>query len=122
MWIENLTDKTSVIYIAVSREPELQCELEIVNKMLSDRSDCNVIISLANIEILTSSSISEILMLHNSLSRIARQLILCKVGFPVKGTFRTIGLGSVFNFAPDMSAAHTMIKTSETQKIHLDRP
>lgn len=116
MWIENLTDKTSVICIAVSREPELQRELEIVNKMIPYRGDCNVIISLANIEMLTPPSTSRLILLNHSLSQNGGRLILCDVGFPIKCIFRTIGLGSVFNFAPDMLAAQTMIKTSETQK------
>jgi anti-anti-sigma factor len=125
MWIENLTDKTSVICIAVSREPELQSELEIVNKMISDRSDCYVIISLANIEMLTSSSITKLVMLYNSLSENGRLLILCKVGLPVKGIFRTTGLSSVFNFADDMLAAQTMIQQTKhpdiQKRLHIEQ-
>lgn len=122
MWIKNLTDKTSVICIAVSCELELQRELQIVNKMLPDKSDCNVIISLANIEILTSPNISGLLILRNSLSRIGRQLILCKVGFSVKCTFRTMGLSSVFNFATDMLAAQTMIQQTKHSEIQKTTP
>ncbi|MBW8040816.1 MAG: STAS domain-containing protein [Planctomycetes bacterium] len=122
MWIDNLTDKTSVICIAVSGEQELQRELQIVIKKLSGKSDYNVIISLANIEMLTSSSLSGLLILRHSLSRIGRQLILCKVGFPVKGVFRTAGLNSLFHFATDMLAAQTMIQQTKRPEIQKTTP
>jgi anti-anti-sigma factor len=122
MWIENLIDKTSVICIAVSREPELQREIENVNKMLSERSDFNVIISLAGIEILTSSSISCLLTLHNSCSENGHQLILCKVGLPIKGLLGITHLSSVFNFADDMLAAQTMIQQTKHSEIQKTTP
>ncbi len=119
MWIENETDNTYILYTPVSQEPELQRELEIVYEIIDGRDDCYVIISLADIEILTSSSISHLLKLHSLLSENGRMLILCKVSLPIKGIFRTAGLSSVFNFASDMSSAQTMIQTNkhpETQK------
>lgn len=112
MWIENLTDKTFVIYIAVSREPELRHELEIINEIVCGRDDCNVIISLANIEMLTSSSITKLVMLQNSLSQNERLLILCRVGLPTKGIFATAGLNSLFIFVNDVSDALTTIRDS----------
>jgi anti-anti-sigma regulatory factor len=119
MWIENFTDNTYVMCIAVSREPELQRELEIINEIVHGRDDCYVIISLAGIEMLTSSSITYLLMLHDSLLQNGRMLILCKVGLPTKGVFRTAGLHKVFNLAVDMFTAQTMIQNSrqpEAQK------
>ena len=119
MWIENARDHTYVLYTPVSQEPELQRELKIINEIVGGRDDCNVIISFADIEILTSSSISCLLELHNSLSEHGRLLIMCKLGLPVKGIFRTAGLSSVFNFAIDMFDAQSMIQKSswpESQK------
>jgi anti-anti-sigma regulatory factor len=112
MWIENLTDNTFVIYIAVSREPELRRELEIINEIIRGRNDCNVIISLKNIEIITSQSITKLIMLHNSLHQNGRLLILCRVSFPTKGIFVTAGINSLFNFANDVFAALTTIQHS----------
>jgi anti-anti-sigma regulatory factor len=98
------------MYIAVSREPELKKELETINEIVQGRDDCYVIINLANIEMLTSSSITSLLKLHNVLSENGCLLILCKVSLPTKGVFRTAELKSVFNFALDMFAAQTMIQ------------
>ena len=113
MWIESLKDKTFVIYIAVSREPELQSELEIINKIVQCRSDCNVIISLANIELLTSLSLGRLISLHNSLSEKGCKLIQCRVNLPTKGIFVTAGLNMLFNFAEDVFVAITKVKDSE---------
>jgi anti-anti-sigma factor len=117
MWIENTADNTYLLYTPVDQEPELQRELKIIYEIVGDRDDCNVIISLADIEILTSSSISCLLELHNSLSEHGRMFILCKVALPVKGIFRTVGLGSVFNFAVDMLAAQAMIQKTKCPEI-----
>ena len=112
MWIESLKDKTFVIYIAVSREPELRKELEIISKIVHGRRDCNVIISLANIEMLTSESLGYLVSLHNSLSEKGCNLVLCRVNLPTKGIFVTAGLNMLFNFADDVFVAMTKIKAS----------
>ena len=117
MWIENAIDHTYVFYTSVSQEPGLRYELEIINEIVGDRDDCNVIISLAYIEILTSSSISLLLELHSSLSEHGRMLILCKVGLLAKGIFRTTDLTSVFNFAVNMWIAQAMIQRTSRHEL-----
>ena len=121
MWVENTTDNTYVLCTAASREMELLRELEIINEIVQGRDDCYVVMSLADIEILTSSTISHLLELHNSLSGHGRMLILCKVSLPVKGIFSTVGHGSVFNFAADIFAAKAMIqKTGRPELKHAE--
>jgi len=117
MWIENATDNTYVLYTPVSQEPELQRELGIIYDIVGGRDDCYVIINFANVEILTSLSISGLLKLHNSLSQNGRLLILCKVGLPIKGILRISGLSSVFNFAADMLAAQVMIQKASQHEL-----
>ena len=117
MWIENASDNTYVLYTPVDQDPELQRELKIITEIVAGRDDCYVIISFADIEILTSSSISGLLTLHNSLSENGRLLILCKVGLPVKGIFRITHLSSVFNFADDMLAAQAMIQKTKHPEL-----
>jgi anti-anti-sigma regulatory factor len=113
MWIENFADKSYVIYIAVSREPEVRRELEIINEIVCGRDDCSVVVSLENIEVLTSSSINKLVELHNMLSQHSRQLILCKVGLPTKGIFVTAGLTSLFNFGDDVFSSLATIQQSQ---------
>ena len=121
MWIEHLSDNSFVIFIAVSRGPELQRELEIINEIVRGRDDCNVIISLANIEILTSSSIYHFVTLHNSLSNSGRRLVLCRVSLPTKGIFITLGLDSLFDFVDDVFAALAAIQNSQKQTSILSK-
>jgi len=121
MWIENLKDKSFVIYISVSREPEMKRELEIINEIVYGRDDCNVIINLANIEMLTSSSITKLVMLHNSLDKNGRSLIL-RVGLPTKGIFATAGLTSLFNFVNDVSDALATIQHSGNVESIAENP
>jgi anti-anti-sigma factor len=120
MWIENATDHSYVLYTPVSQEPGLRHELVTIKEIVSGRDDCNVIISLADIEILTSSTITQLLEIHNSLSEHGRMLILCKVGLPVRGIFRIEGLSSVFNIAADIWEAQEVIQEagqSEFQQV-----
>ena len=119
MWVENVTDHTYVLYTAVSRELELQRELEIINEILRGRDDCYVIMSLADIEKLTSSTISRLLKLHDLLSGHGRMLVLCKVSLPVKGIFSKEDLGSPLNYAADIFAAKEMVqKTARSESRH----
>jgi anti-anti-sigma regulatory factor len=117
MWIENETDCSYVLYTAGSQESELLFELETIDEIIRGRDDYCVIISLAGIEMLTSSAISQLLELHNSLSEQGRMLILCKASLPVKCIFRTEGLSSVFNFAADMFSAKAMIQKSSRPEL-----
>ena len=117
MWIENAKDHTYILYTPVSQEPGLRHELVTIKEIVSGRDDCNVIISLADIEILTSSTITQLLEIHNSLSGHGRMLILCKVGLPVKGIFRIEGLSPVFNIAADMWAAQEMIQKAGRSEL-----
>ena len=121
MWIENLADRDFVIYIAVSREPELRRELEIINEIIRGRDDCSVVVSLENIEVLTSSSINKFVEMHNMLSQHGRQLILCKVGLPTKGIFVTAGLNSLFNFGDDVFSALATIKRSQSTEAAAEK-
>lgn len=117
MWIENATDHAYILYTPVSQEPGLRHELVTIKEIVNDRDDCYVIISLADIEILTSSTITQLLELHNSLSEHGRMLVLCKVGLPVKGIFRIEGLSSVFNIATDMWAAQEIIQEADQSEL-----
>jgi len=119
MWIESAIDNTYILYTPVSQEPGLQHELETINEIVGDRDDCNVIVSLADIEIITSSTISQLLKLHNSLSEHGRMLVLCKVCLPVKGIFRITCLNSVFNFAVNMRDAQKMIQKTARPELQL---
>jgi stage II sporulation protein AA (anti-sigma F factor antagonist) len=111
MTIRNLSD--NVILVVLPMDPKLRDELAAVNELVSNEGTRHVILDFSHVEILTSSSISNLMLLHNLLSERGRELILCAVSPPTKGIFRTAGLDAVFHFANSQSAALTAIKHAE---------
>jgi len=112
MWIYNQPDNSFLIFIDLSREPGCRHELEILNEIVRSRVDCNVVISLSHLEIITSETINILIKLHNYLCRHGRRLVLCNVAFPTKCIFRTACLDTVFNFADDAFDALSIVEHS----------
>ena len=69
------------------------------------------ILEFSNVEMLTSSHISNLMILNNLLE--GRKLILCNVPFQVKCVFTVCGLREVFNFADDKSAAMAFLQHTD---------
>ena len=103
----------NVLLVALQVEPRLGSELEAVNEMLSQKCDCDVIVDFARVEMLTSSSISNLLILHNWLQGSGQTLILFNVSFATKCIFKTAGLDTFFEFARDKVAALNALQPAE---------
>jgi len=116
MWIESLSDNTFLIFIHLSREPQAQYELEVINEIVSCRDDCNVVISLYQVEMLTSLSLRSLIQLHNLLSEQGRMLVLCRAGSIIRDVFGKVGFDNIFNLVDDAYSALTVIEDSEHQK------
>lgn len=99
----NVTDE--IMQINLPGEPQACAELQQLNEMASDKCDSNIIIDFSQIEIITSASISNLLILHNCLQENGRKLVLYRVRVTAKCIFRVAGLDSFFNFAPDKASA-----------------
>jgi len=61
---EKLSD--DVLVVALSKEPQLRHELEAINDTITDDGDYDVVADFAGVEILTSSSISN-LVIHSDI-------------------------------------------------------
>jgi anti-anti-sigma factor len=103
MGIENLSD--DVFLVTLSKEPELRHELEAVNETISNDGGRDVVIDFTGVELLTSSSISNLIILHNLLQDQGHNLVLCNVSLPTKGLFNVAGLSGLFEFAEHKYAA-----------------
>jgi len=111
MGIRNISK--DVLFVNLPEEPHLGDELENVNEIASNRRDCDVVIDFSEVEMLTSASICNLMILNKLLSGIGRQLILCNVSFPTKCIFTLTGLKSSFKFANDkLSALESIRNTS----------
>ena len=111
MRVEELSD--DVLLVVLPKEPRLRTELAKLNETLGKRKDCDVIIDLSLVEIITSSSISNLMILHSLLDEHGRKLILCNVALPTKGVFKTVGLDELFDFAVSRPAALALLQAAK---------
>ena len=103
MGIENLSEGV-VVTLPVESEIIVR-ELKNVNEMVSSRDGCDVVIDFSNVEILNSSSISNLMILRELLHERGRQLILCSVSPSIMSVFTVAGLDKVFEFVDDKQTA-----------------
>ena len=115
MRTERLSD--DVLLVVLSKEPQLRNQLAELNETISKASPCNVIIDLCLVEIITSSSISNLMILRHLLLERGRKLVLCSVALPTKGVFSTVGLENLFHFAADRSSAVAIIESTKQTTI-----
>ena len=96
----------------MSKEPHLNNELERATEIAGDKGNCSMVVDFYKVEILTSASICNLMILNKLLSGLGHKLILCNVPFLIKCTFTLTGLESSFEFADDMPAALESIQTA----------
>lgn len=101
MGIQDWSENT--ILVDLSGEPEMGNELITVTKMVRDRGDCDVVIDFSDVDIITSSSLAELLKLRKMLSDGGHKLVFCSVTEATKGIFMITGIDGNFNFANDKS-------------------
>jgi len=96
-----------------SKELQIAEELRKLNEIIGDNSGCDVIIDFASVEAITSSSISNLLILQNLLDEQGHRLVLCNVSFITKCILNVAGLEEVFEFATDRLAAAAAVNASQ---------
>jgi len=97
--IHELSDEC--LFVGLTGCEVLSKELRHVNETLEENSRRHVIMDLSRIRMLTSSHISNLMLLHNMLEQNGYKLILCHVSFQVKCEFTVCGLRDMFHFAED---------------------
>ncbi len=103
MGIQNWSE--DVILVDLPQEPEMGEELRTVTQIVRDRGDCEVVIDFANVDIVTSSSLSKLLKLRKLLGDCGHRLLFCSVAPATKGIFTVTGLEGVFELAEDKFVA-----------------
>ena len=104
MSIQNLSE--DVLLVDLPGEPQqIEQELSGLNASVSKRDDCDVIIDFFRVEILTSASICNLMILRNTLCERGHQLILCNVSVVTGYIFTVAGLDEIFDFVDDRQAA-----------------
>ena len=103
MAIQNLSE--NVLLVTLPKEPQRSNELENINEIAGNRGDCDVVIDFSRVEILTSTSLCNLMILNKLLSGLGNKLILCNVPLPIKCIFTVTALDSFFKFVDDKFAA-----------------
>jgi anti-anti-sigma factor len=98
-WSEN------IILVTLAEEPQMGEELRTVIEIVRDRGGCDVVVDLADVDIVTSSSIAKILKLRKVLKDSGQRLLLCGVKNATRGIFMVTGLDGVFEFVEDKFSA-----------------
>ncbi|MFA5239551.1 MAG: STAS domain-containing protein [Phycisphaerae bacterium] len=94
-----------------AKEPQIGNELNQLNETVLAGSECDVVIDFFRVELITSASITNLLILHNLLQERKRQLVLCNVAVMTKYIFTVAGLDKVFDFVDDRFAAMSAVKS-----------
>ncbi len=103
MGIQNWSDE--VVLVDLPQEPEMGDELKSVTEIVLDRGDCDVVIDFANVDIVTSSSLSKLLKLRKMLADCGHRLVFCSVAAATRGIFTVTGLDGIFELADDKFVA-----------------
>ncbi len=94
-----------LLVITLPGQPQLGPELHNLHEIAEEQSDRDVIIDLARVEMLTSESICDLMILNTTLIGFSRRLILCNTPVMIRQIFERTGLDQVFNFADSKTAA-----------------
>lgn len=85
MRIQNWSKNIILVYL--SPEPKMFDELDVVTITIRKKHDCDVVLDLSGIEIMTAPGSARLLTLHNLLTQHKRRLILCNVSREIKHIF-----------------------------------
>ena len=99
MGIQDWSD--SVILVTVAPEPDMNDELKTVTEIVRQRDKCSVVIDFSEAELVTSSSLAQLLRLQKVLDDHNQQMVLCGASLRTKGVFEITGLDKVFEFVED---------------------
>lgn len=113
MGIKNLS-KDILLVVLPSKSPRIAQELKAVNEAVSKKKgNHDVVIDFSRVEIINSSNISNLLILHNLLQNSGHRLILCNVATVTKCIFVVAGLDVVFEFVDDKPAALVTVQHAD---------
>ncbi len=113
MGIKNLS-KDVLLVVLPSKGPKIAHELKAVNEAVSKKKgNRDVVIDFSRVEIINSSNISNLLILHNLLKNSGHRLIFCNVSTVTKCIFVVAGLDKVFEFSDDQPATLAAVENAD---------
>ena len=103
MGIQNWSE--DIILVSLAPEPQMGEELESVIETAAQNGGRDVVIDFADIDIVTSSSISKLLKLRKALAECNHRMVFSSVKPHTEKIFAVTGLDGVFEFVDDQFLA-----------------
>jgi len=103
MGIQNLSEE--VLFVTLPKQPHLSDELERINDIINNGPEHDVVVDFSKVEMLSSESICNLMILRELLKGLDRHLVLCGLSAQVKNIFGITGLSDLFEFAQDRFGA-----------------
>jgi anti-anti-sigma factor len=107
--VENFA--SDIVVFELQREPQMNGELDVVIDTASQCPDCNVILDFTNVDIITSSSLTKLLKLRQTLQASGHQMVLCSIHPFTKSAFEVTGLDGVFALAADRPSSAAILRS-----------
>lgn len=116
MAIEHIREDVVLVRLPLT-EPQLGDEVKAVNDLINAGSNFDVVLDFSGVELVVSTSITNLMILRDLVSGLERQLVLCNVSCLVKSVFQVCGIDGVFNFAANKSAALESLQHAESSAV-----
>lgn len=99
MGMQNWSD--GIVVVDLPAEPDMRDDLKAVTEMVREKGNFDVVMDFADVDIITSSSLSSLLKLQKMLSDCGHRLVLCGVAAATKSVFEVTGIDEIFEFSND---------------------
>ena len=111
MAIQDYSD--NIILVELPAEPQIRQELDKTIEIVRQRTDCDVVADLSNVDIMTSLSLSGFLQLHKLLVDSGHRMVLYNAAPITKDIFRVTCFDGIFEFIDDKSDALASLQPAE---------
>ena len=99
MAIQNWSEE--IVLVDLPSEPQIVDELKDVVQAIRDRNNCDVVIDFSEVDIITSSALSQLLRLRKLLADCGHRLLFCNVAPATRSVFTITGIDEIFKFVED---------------------
>ena len=106
-----------IIAFSVRGEPDLGDELRAITEMVADDVNSNVIVDFVCVDIIRSSSLTEMLKLRQLLVARGRRIVLCNIHPLTQSIMEITELNRVFSIVADKEAGISLIRSSQFANV-----
>jgi anti-anti-sigma regulatory factor len=89
------------LMLVLAEEPCACQDIAEINEMIAAKCDVDIIIDFSRVELLTSATVSNMLILRDRVRAAERKLVLYNVAFTTKCILTTLGVHNAFKIVPD---------------------